>query len=269
MKTSLKVALLLGIVTFAAGTGLGYAQMEGPPPPDGPMQGLGSGHQDRAERLLRSFDLNHDGKITHAEMNNTIGTRFAAATHRASFMTLEQFLAVRADEFRRYNADMFRSLDWNGDGKLSLNEFAEPQRVRFITLDRRGAGFISCAAGRSFATRGGLKALCTDNDLNRDGNVTRGELDSAIAKRFTQATGGASAMTESQFAQSEQRRFSDANTRLFHRLDQNKDGKLSVQEFGETELMLFARLDKNKDRILEANEISRTGHRSSRRRTYN
>ncbi len=270
MKTSLKIALLLGVVTFVAGAGLGYAQMEGPQPPDGPMQGLGSSHPGRTDRLLRSFDLNHDGRITQAEMNNTIGARFSAATHRAPGMTLEQFLAVRADEFRQHNADMFKSLDWNGDGRLSLAEFASPQRVRFITLDRHGTGFASCAAGSGErgTSRGGLSGMCADNDLNRDGTVSRAELDSAIAKRFAQATGGGSAMTASQFAQSEQRRFADVNTRTFRRLDQNRDGKLTVQEFGGSELALFSRLDKNKDRVLAANEISRQGQRNTKRRRY-
>jgi Ca2+-binding EF-hand superfamily protein len=265
MKTSLKIALLLGVVTFAAGTGLGYAQMEGPPPPDGPMQGLGSSHPGRTERLLRSFDLNHDGRITQSEMNNTIGTRFALATHRAQGMTLEQFLAVRANEFRQHNADLFRSLDWNADGRLSLAEFAAPQRVRFMTMNRRGTGYVSCATGRSRASRGGLTGLCADNDLNRDGSVTRTELDGAIAKRFAKATGGGSMMTPSQFAKSEQARFADVNTRTFRRLDQNRDGRLTVQEFGGTELRLFARLDKNRDHVLASNEISRQG---SKRRTY-
>jgi Ca2+-binding EF-hand superfamily protein len=270
MKTSLKIALLLGVVTFAAGAGLGYAQMEGPPPPDGPMQGLGSSHPGRTDRLLRSFDLNHDGRITQAEMNNTIGARFAAATRRAPRMTLEQFLAVRADEFRQHNTDMFRSLDWNADGRLSLAEFAAPQRVRFLTLDRRGTGYVSCAAGggEHGTSRGGLSGMCADNDLNRDGTVTRAEMDSAIGKRFSQATGGGPAMAASQFAQSEQRRFADVNTRTFRRLDQDNDGMLTVQEFGGTELRLFARLDKNKDRVLAANEISRQGNRNAKRHRY-
>jgi hypothetical protein len=110
-----------------------------------------------------------------------------------------------------------------------------------------------------------LTGLCADNDLNRDGTVTRTELDGAIAKRFTKATGGGSMMTPSQFAQSEQARFADVNTRTFRRLDQNRDGRLTVQEFGGTELRLFARLDKNRDHVLASNEISRQG---SKRRTY-
>ena len=79
MKTRLKIALLFGAVSIVAGAGFALAQMEGPQPPDGPMQGLMRSHGRLADRLLREFDINHDGKVSHDEMNRTIGARFAAA----------------------------------------------------------------------------------------------------------------------------------------------------------------------------------------------
>ena len=268
MKTSVKIALLLGGVTFAAGAGLGFAQMSGPRPPDGPMQGLVSSPQSRTGNWLVRFDSDHDGKITQAEMNNVIGTRFAAAAQKAPRMTLEQYLAARADDFLQHNAKVFKSIDWNGDGKLSLSEYTAPQRVRFATMDRGGKGTVSCAPGRGTATRGALKGFCADNDFNLDGTVTRAELDKAAAKRFAQATGGGNAMTVNQFAVSEQERFRDVNERAFRRLDKNKDGVLTVQEYGGNELRLFARRDKNKDRVLTRDELPKStrGSRSSKKR---
>ena len=262
MKSTVKLALLLGVVTFVAGAGMGLAQMEGPQPPDGPMQGLMNGRAALADRLAREFDVNHDGRISHDEMNRTIGARFAAATRRAPTMTLDQFIALHQDEFRRHAAQMFRRLDWDGNGVLSVNEYVAPQRVRFLTMDEAGAGVVSCAprdnprgASRNYSARGGLSGFCLDNDVNRDGRVTRAELDNAAGKRFAAATGGGQALNANQYVAGEQGRFLSMNERTFRRLDRDGDGRLTVQEFAGNALRLFARLDRNKDGVLSSDEM--------------
>lgn len=279
MKTRLKIALLFGAVTIVPGSGLAIAQMEGPLPPDGPMQGLVRSHDRLADRLLREFDLNHDGKIDHDEMNRTIGARFAAATHHAPTMTLDQFIALHSAEFRQHSGEMFRRLDWKGDGRLSLDEYAAPQRARFMMLDMDGTGTVSCAAasqtdyrtarkppqdkGDTRRPRGesgsrgnfGLAGFCFDNDLNKDGKVTRAEFDIAVGKRFALATNGAATMNAEQFAADLERRFRDSNARTFKRLDKDGDGRLTLAEFAAGELKLFARLDKNKDGVITADEM--------------
>ena len=246
MKTSLRIALLLGVVSMVAGSA--NAQVA--------SVADGVRNERSADRLQRDFDRNGDGRVTHDEMNRTIGWRFAEATHHAAGMTFDQFLEVRADEFRQHNAETFRGLDWNADGKLTLTEFAASQRARFMSLDRDGVGYVSCASGRNGGSwRGGLSAFCADNDTNMDGRVTRTELDAAVAKRFAQAAGGANAMSLGQFQVGEQQRFAVANARAFRRLDVDEDGSLTVQEFGGSDLKTFVRLDKNKDGVLTADEL--------------
>src|SRR5690349_9292278 len=80
MKRNHKAALFVGIASILTGTGLAFAQMDGPPPPDGPMQGLMHREGGRLDdRLLAEFDLNHDGKITHTEYNTVIANRYSKA----------------------------------------------------------------------------------------------------------------------------------------------------------------------------------------------
>lgn len=263
MRSSLQMALLLGVVTFAMGSVPGVAQQAA----EGPLQGMVRDNQRGADRLEREFDVNRDGRITHDELNRTIGARFAAATHHAAKMSADIFMTVRAESFRQNNIAAFHRLDWNGDGKLTLAEYGMPQRMRFAAMDRNGAGWISCvtagldgAGGRG----GGLSRFCTDNDLNLDGKVTRSELDTALAKRFAQVTGGSQSMNETQFVLSEQQRYAGANVRLFRRLDEDGDGMLTVEEFGATELKLFAKLDKNKDGVLGPGELHARTARGSR-----
>lgn len=278
MKTSMKISLFLGAVTVVAATGLAAAQLEGPMPPDGPMQGLMRGHSRLADRLLESFDKNHDGKVTHDEMNRAIYAQFVAVTHGAPTMTQDQFIAMHMGEFRQHAGEMFKRIDWRGQGKLSLEDYAAPQHARFMMMDKDGSGSVSCgssgsakpaqdyadsdgadrqntrsrgkgrSSGRGSFGRGGfgLAAFCAENDQNRDGKVTRAELDNAIGARFAAATHGAKVMTFDQYMAEEEQRFRDANVRTFDRLDQDGDGKLTLAEFASSELRLFQRLDKIK-----------------------
>ena len=143
MTRNIKIALLLSAAVLIGGSTLAFAHMDGPPPPDGPMQGLV--HRAKlSDRLLAEFDTNKDGKITRAEFNNVLGTRFAAATHKAPGMTEDEFIGLHQGDFQDHATQMFRRIDWNGDGKLTLDEFTAPQRAHFQMMDRDGTGTVSC-----------------------------------------------------------------------------------------------------------------------------
>jgi Ca2+-binding EF-hand superfamily protein len=282
MRNSTKAALLFGVAALLGGTGLAVAQMDGPPPPDGPMQGLV--HRDRlADRLLAEFDTNHDGKITHAEFNNALGGRFAAATRGAKLMSAEQFVALHQSDLAKHTAEMFHRADWNGDGRLTLEEFAAPQRAHFEMMDRSGSGSVSCGpvehanfqpggspqgdrgrhvfggGGRGFGGFGRAR-FCSEADLSRDGHVTRAEFDSVTAKEFSAAASGGSTMTLAQFTADEAARYRDINTKMFKRLDTNGDGKLTLAEFAAPPEKMFDRLDRNHDGVITPDEMKPRFH---------
>ena len=290
MRNSTKLALLFGVAALLGGTSLAVAQMDGPSPPDGPMQGLV--HRDRlADRLTAEFDTNHDGKITHAEFNNVLGGRFAAAAHGAKQMSADQFLAMHQADFAKHTAEMFHRADWNGDGRLTLEEFAAPQRAHFEMMDRDGSGVVSCSpvvranfqpgpsvrsgkgragfggGGRGFGGFGRAR-FCSEADLSRDGRVTRAEFDTMTAKEFSAATNGAGTMTMAQFTAEEAARYRDINAKMFKRLDTNGDGKLSLAEFAAPPEKMFDRLDRNRDGVITPDEMkprfSRRGDSSGR-----
>jgi Ca2+-binding EF-hand superfamily protein len=290
MKRSTKIALLLSAGFLLASTGLAFAQMDGPPPPDGPMQGLL--HRDRlSDRLLDDFDLNHDGKVTHTEFNTVIAKRFGQATHGAPEMTLDQFTAIHSVDFQKHAADMFKRIDWQGNGRVTFEEYLAPQRAHFEMMDREGTGTIECGAGgfqraafqgpsgaedgaqdggkrgRGNGGRGfggfGKARFCDDNDLNKDGKVTRDEFDQAIAAHFKAAAKGAATLSQAEYFADELERYRDINAKMFKRLDKDRDGKLSLAEFASGEEKMFARLDRNNDGTLTEDEMKpRFGGRS-------
>jgi Ca2+-binding EF-hand superfamily protein len=294
MTRNIKFALFLGTAMAIGGSTLAFAHMDGPPPPDGPMDGIV--HRERFEdRLLREFDANKDGRITKAEFNGVIGTRFAAATHGAKEMTPDAFAAIHQGDFEKHTGEMFRRLDWNGDGKLTLDEFVAPQRAHFQMMDRDGTGTVQCSpvqradfrpgpppggdedrdgqhghrdfqhgfrhGGRFDYGRFELARFCGDSDVSRDGRVTRAEFDSIMGRHFQHATGGAPFMTLAQFTAELAVHYREMNDRMFDRLDKDGDGKLTMAEFAAPELKLFDRLDRNHDGVLDADELKPRGDR--------
>jgi Ca2+-binding EF-hand superfamily protein len=273
MKTRSKISLVLGAAALLGGTGLAIAQMDGPPPPDGPMQGL-MHREPFGERLLGEFDANHDGKITHAEFNNVLGSRFARVTRGSKQMTADQLWSLRQAGSAAHTAEMFRRIDWNGDGRLTLDEYAAPQRAHFAIMDHKGTGTVSCSPFERAAYEGGrqeprgfggrrggggfggfeLARFCSGADVSRDGTVTRAELDSMTKGAFVAASNGASSMTLLQFATAQAAQFRALTARAFKRLDGNGDGKLTLAEFAEPSEKMFDRLDRNRDGIITSDE---------------
>ena len=283
MKSYRRIALLAG-AALVFGAGLASAQvMPPPPPPD--MYGPGSLHGRLSDRALRDFDLNKDGKITKAEVEKVLARRFSEAAGGKATLSESQFATAHEKMLHEHTDMMFRRADWNGDGVLSLGEFRAPLRARFTRVDRDGSGTVSCkpadrrhgssvgkwrghGPGKLRHHRGyrphfhrGFKELCQDADLNKDGKVTRSELDKVVAKKFAAAVKGGKGMTPEEFYRVELVRFHDMEARRFKRLDKNHDGKLNEAEFAAPGRHLFARLDKNSDGVLSKDELSHPRHR--------
>jgi len=286
MKHPVRIALLLG-AALVGGAGIAVAQMEPPPQPDmfghGPMGQRGH----MAERFLADFDANHDGKVTKDEFNKGVAAKYAAMAGNSGGISADQFGNSHAKELRQHADEMFHRIDWNNDGKLSLDEFAAPVHAKFMLADRQADGTISCAphptgdmhgdAGKmsdmhrggpgTFHRRamGGWRGIgerCQEADLNKDGKVTRAELDKTIQLKFSEAAKGGNSVTPDEFYNLMLARFRDMNAKRFQHLDTDHNGKLSMAEFSVPAQKMFARLDKNNDGVITADELQ--SHRGNR-----
>jgi Ca2+-binding EF-hand superfamily protein len=279
MKRTTSYALLLG-AAVAVGTGVAVAKKDGPAPAPAATAAsvdssfaAPSGTRGRfAERFLAEFDTNHDGKVTHDEFNRTLAHEFAVATNGAPMMTLDQFAAMHLKDLRGQAADEFHRVDWNGDGKVSADEYMSSERDRFEALDRDGTGVIACgssrgrsasdpslsrssggSSGRGAGSRG-RSSLCFSDDLNKDGQVTRAEFDRVTQQQFNAFAKGGN-LTPEQFYQLLAAQSRAISVRVFQRLDKDRDGKLTLQEFAASQERLFTRLDKRNDGVITEDEL--------------
>jgi Ca2+-binding EF-hand superfamily protein len=281
MKPYIQYALIAGAVVVAGG-GVAVAMIgrsSAPAisvPPSAPSYAATAPTSSRGRssggKFFAQYDLNHDGKVTRDEFNQALAQQFAEAAGSAQAMDQAQYTAFRMKDLRQKTDQMFHRYDWNGDGKLSLEEYAEPERVRFEAADSDGTGAIQCGSrGRSaprdsvgFGDRsygigrssgGGRGAICRADDLNHDGQVTRAEFDTATAQEYAVAAKNG-ALSPEQFYGIVAGHVRDSAVKAFARLDKDHDGKLTREEFAASELRYFARLDRNSDGTVTRDETA-------------
>jgi Ca2+-binding EF-hand superfamily protein len=285
MKNILRTGLLLGAAIFVGG-GVAMAQMGEPRQPQLPGEPPQTNRGRFADRFLAEFDLNHDGKVTRDEFNKAVAKDFSDASHGQPTMSEDQFIASRTKDLRQRVTEMFHRSDWNGDGKLSFDEFAAPTRAVFERMDRDGTGVAACSARRSEAEdappaqqRGrpnaapasynnrsrssgggsrGRGSFCAEFDLNRDGKVTRAELDQGLHQQFQAATKNGPFMSLDQLYGLELAHYREMDARIFQHMNTSYTGKLTLQEYAASEAKFFARLDKDGNGVITIDELSRS-----------
>jgi Ca2+-binding EF-hand superfamily protein len=123
---------------------------------DGQNNGRRRGMSSRG--LCFGNDVNQDGKVTRAEFDASTAKQFAAITHGGKTMSFDQYAGVDQGKFLSVNARIFKHLDDNSDGKLTLAELAAPHQKQFARFDANHDGVVTRdeinAAPRSNYNRG-------------------------------------------------------------------------------------------------------------------
>jgi Ca2+-binding EF-hand superfamily protein len=88
-------------------------------------------------------DINHDGKVTRAEVDKTIQIKFTEAAKGGNAVTPDEFYNLELARLRDMAQKRFDRADSNHDGKLSEAEFDVPAQKIFDHLDRNHDGVIT------------------------------------------------------------------------------------------------------------------------------
>jgi len=163
--------LSITLMSFASAVS---AQMPGGPGPGAHMneQQMGAQHMrgaetggphrsHHAERMMRLYDTNGDGKISLAEINADQARMFTA-------LDVDGDKSMSVEEIRRRGRSLqifrtttlFDLLDANGDGKLSVVEIQAPSQRWFKRYDKNGDGILEADEipdGRGSGGRGGWR----------------------------------------------------------------------------------------------------------------
>jgi len=166
----------------------------------------------RAERMMRRFDADKDGKVTRAELDGFVEKRFAQA-------------------------------DLTGDGRISDDDL--PPRLR-------GRGLLSGdeAGDVRGGRHGGGRMLrfLQGSDADKDGAVTLDEAKGQAAKRFAQFDRNKDGSVDEADRSAMRQEMKDYRVKRFlHRYGADADGKVTREMFQQRAKERFAELDHDGD----------------------
>ncbi len=231
-KTLLVVAVLAALAAGTAFAATQSAPAAGASRPN--LDKNGDGVIDRAEaathpRLAEHFDAldkNKDGKLSADER-----------PHRGHGMG-----GHRRGGGHGGHGGMMKQLDTDGDGRISKTEAARQPRFagNFDKMDANGDGYVD-ARDRELRGKQRRDEWFASADADKDGKLTRAEIDAADAHRRAQF----------------QQRMQARGAERFAAADSNKDGRISRDEAKSKPRLAerFDQLDANKDGFLSRDEL--------------
>ena len=193
-----------------------------------------------------ALDTNHDNAVDPAEIG-------AELTEPSEFRT------------KRY----MKRVDANHDGKITREEFEQGPRTQFAGRDINSDGKINAEDRPPASTTstgwfggGGSKKMGLGAGRGNRPDLT---LDTVVAKtqaEFAKLDANADGvLDQAELAKQATERIEFSKKRTMHWSDQNKDGRLSQDEFEARTLKRFATLDLNDDGQIDASDFPSTARK--------
>lgn len=222
---------------------------------------------------LMRLDANKDGAVTLDEFLTRRGDRFAKLDKNGDgIITPDEIAAALKERFDVRDKRMMTRLDVNGDGKISKDEFEHPQRVRFSEREDMPRRWHRGGRGES-ADEGDRKADAADAGKADAGKSDEGEgrhhgrrfgrgemtldrvMERADARFQDLDKNGDGFIDAAELAASHDEMIAYEIKKTMHRLDKDKDGKLTKDEYTARAKERFANLDLDGDGKITAADL--------------
>jgi len=253
--------------------------------------------QNRFEHLLEEYNANNDDKITWGEYNDWRQARFNKTDSNANgsvgpeeyVYEYENRLDQRYEKGRvaqiKLSSKRFDDIDKNNNGTIELAEYkassdrifsrwdtnndgtaneSDPksdQKSKYQWYSKKSISFIRMPSSHTFK---GLKSIF---DANEDGEVSREEFSNSRRSTFylTDENRDGKLSADEYLAEFEDRLDQTINSNRrgqikqtyvrFGALDDNKDNKMTFEEFQISGKRIFTRWDKNDDNLISTADI--------------
>ncbi|MEP4031927.1 EF-hand domain-containing protein [Roseibium polysiphoniae] len=266
MKPMKKIAIA-ALTAGVASVAITAVQAESPAPVKGQYamnggmggdeMGRGMGHgrkggRHQGRKFMERFDVNKDGVVNQAEVDEVVAKRFAEGdTDTSGAIDLAEFKAGFEEKTSRQRVRVFQHLDKDGDGTVTTEEFNDMTDRMFSRLDRDGNGELERMSG----SRGGKPEQSKrmghkDGERGPDQKAGKGKGPDGEEKgKGREARGPRHEMEKRGHEGRHGSKGGKGGMRgrmmenIFTMLDTNKDGKVTRAEFEDVRGKLFASAD--------------------------
>lgn len=244
------------------------------------------GGRHMAKRIFERYDVDKDGAITKAEIEEVRTADFAAAdTNGDGEISLEEFKAAFQDRSNDRMVRVFQRLDRDGDGIVTQAEVDRMANRMFNRLDRDDNGVVEkVRGGKRGHDGGGKKAEAGKRgehgkrhahgrrggpagmfmavfDTDGTGSVTREDFDAKRAELFALAdTNGSGSFTLEDFGPLWLAMNDARIVDMFQRADADGSLGITAEEQEQAMSKMLNRVDRNKDGVITKSDFKR-GHK--------
>lgn len=236
-----------------------------------------------ANRIFERFDVDKDGAITQAEIEEVRTADFAAAdTNGDGEISLEEFKAAFVERSNDRMVRIFQRLDRDGDGIVTQAEADRAANRMFNRLDRDGNGVVEKVRGgkrghdssgkkaeagkrgehgkrHAHGGRGGTAGMfMAVFDTDGTGSVTREEFDAKRAELFALAdTNGSGSFTLEDFGPLWLAMNDARIVNMFQRADADGSLGITAEEQEQALSKMLNRVDRNGDGVITKSDFKR------------